>query len=106
MLCPYCHKELLDDSKYCKHCGKKIQTTDKSEVIMQPFDKVACILFLIGLVIASKLSIVFYVLTVIFALLSILRSHKKKTGHSTVAYVFLMMGIYLSLYTYASNILR
>ena len=29
MVCPYCHKEIPEDSVYCYHCGKELNKQQK-----------------------------------------------------------------------------
>ena len=33
MVCPYCHKEIPEDSIYCYHCGKELSNKQKHSSI-------------------------------------------------------------------------
>lgn len=58
--CPYCHKDIPEDSVYCYHCGKALNETDLPEEEKKPrlkknprknsWSKLGLMLFFIGLI--------------------------------------------------------
>ncbi len=56
MVCPYCHKEIPEDSVYCYHCGKELnkqQKQNSNNLKKNPhensFAKLGLLLFFIAL---------------------------------------------------------
>lgn len=56
MVCPYCHKEIPEDSIYCYHCGKELSNKQKHSSIKlkknpheNSFAKLGLLLFFIAL---------------------------------------------------------
>lgn len=133
--CPYCHKDLTNDSMYCTYCGKSIKKISEKTISdkvykenprKNHFASIGLILFFFALIVLDfilasivassgnnavfvfQISLVFYLLSMFCGLLSIIIDYKdKKKGYrQTGSYGIAIVCILLPFYISLLNLTK
>ena len=133
MECPYCHKEIPQDSMFCYHCGKELngekKEIKKSKTLKKnprenSFAKLGILLFFIALIgldfiggtvvnaVGGNVKIPYIISSIVYAcalvcgVASLKIDKDEPTGNKNYAYISIFLSIFVALVNISQIILK